>query len=692
MKPNVLPLEIADSYARLVRGGVSPAQLEPVRRAVSHPNVIVRVTQGYVAQASQRRFAVPVDFAQNAGGTQVRASGLVPMRAAAVVVPNDSRAEIRVDSQGSGAVAIDAARKRSFVRAHDDAGVSGVQSLVLAAGGITGERPRVNLATNLSLDAVCLNVRSTAAGKLLMPFVQRFASRELDAQSGRISAEGKRILEDRVADEGYDIAYRLNGLFQQSYWQRLAARDVESELHLRSTSDGIEGRAENGHAWQLGAPGSPPAFSPPADVEIFVHASAINNLAGSLAGASLSETALRGLIFDELKLIFDEPPSQPPRIPAVLQFAAEEPLEVSFEDGAISLTMQLSGCRRDQVPLAIPPARVRVAYGLQFDRSGLKVVRDRLEISPSAADSNPAFREVLDRFFPKALHSKPRFQNAAFEQQIALSRLQVRNGWLCAGSTLCEPAHAGDRGMAAAAPLSTVPALSAGKPSAASGGARPWPEMQLLFCFQGKGSCLSYDAGVLHESYARIPALREQRAIVAGNSSGSIMAAYFGCWGFSDENVRDAEQHLLLGDKTAVRNMENPHAKLAKMFRGRPTEISHLELREYIAFALGVEAWRDAGSIEEIVRRSRAECRFPCLIAACNKEVLEDRAKSDKQSARQKEIDYSNLTVSWRPEVYDFYRRHPERFAADHPDLKLGADRRIGKAVTFSLTVRCSNC
>jgi hypothetical protein len=208
--------------------------------------------------------------------------------------------------------------------------------------------------------------------------------------------------------------------------------------------------------------------------------------------------------------------------------------------------------------------------------------------------------------------------------------------------------------------------------------------MRLLFCFQGKGSCLSYDGGVLHEAYARIPAMRQQRVIVAGNSSGSILAAYFGCAGFSDATVRHAEQHVLHGDKTAVRNMENPHSKLAKLLRGRPTEISHLELREYIAFALGVEDWQSARSIEEIVGRSRAECRFPCLIVACNKEVLEDRADDDKTEARgEKELNYSNLSVSWRPEVYDFYRRHPDRFARDHPDLKLGEDRRIGKAATF---------
>ena len=50
-------------------------------------------------------------------------------------------------------------------------------------------------------------------------------------------------------------------------------------------------------------------------------------------------------------------------------------------------------------------------------------------------------------------------------------------------------------------------------------------EIELLLCFQGKGSCLPYDAGVLHEAYQRLPALRNNRTIVAGNSSGSIPAA-----------------------------------------------------------------------------------------------------------------------------------------------------------------------
>lgn len=213
---------------------------------------------------------------------------------------------------------------------------------------------------------------------------------------------------------------------------------------------------------------------------------------------------------------------------------------------------------------------------------------------------------------------------------------------------------------------------------------RRFAEAQLMFCFQGKGSCLPYDAGVLHEAYSRLPALRENRVIIAGNSSGSIAAAYFACFGFSDATVKHAVNRLTEGNRDAVRNMENPHTKMSKSIRGKPTEISHENLREYIAFALGVERWKDAKSLDEIVSRSTAKPRHPIIIVSCNKEVLEDADAGDgRASSRYKEFDLNTLTASWRPEVHEFYRARPERFAVDHPDLILSDDRRIGRGVTY---------
>ena len=231
-----------------------------------------------------------------------------------------------------------------------------------------------------------------------------------------------------------------------------------------------------------------------------------------------------------------------------------------------------------------------------------------------------------------------------------------------------------------------------GRPSYGQGTADRVPEsvearfaaMELLLCFQGKGSSLPYDAGVLHEAYSRIPSLREGRTIVAGNSSGSIPAAYFCCHGFTDANVQYAEERLKNGNRDEVRAMENVNTKIAKLSRGLGTEIKHTALREFIAFALGVRSWQDARTIDEIVRRSSATPQFPCLIVACNKEVLEDRHPEDSLApGRLKEIDLTNMEVSWKPEVHAYYQRHPDRFRRDHPELVLGPDRKIGRAVTF---------
>ena len=209
-------------------------------------------------------------------------------------------------------------------------------------------------------------------------------------------------------------------------------------------------------------------------------------------------------------------------------------------------------------------------------------------------------------------------------------------------------------------------------------------DMELLLCFQGKGSCLPYDGGVLHEAYARIPAIRAGHAIVAGNSSGGIPAAFFCCHGFSDATVKHAEERLQYGNRDAVRSMENVANKIAKLSRGQSTEIEHADLREFVAFALGVTRWQDTRSIDEIVRRSTARPSQPCLIVACNKEVLEDQHPEDRFSpGGLKEIDLTNMEVSWKPEVFEYYRRHPDRFRREHPELLLGTDRTIGRAVTF---------
>ncbi len=209
-------------------------------------------------------------------------------------------------------------------------------------------------------------------------------------------------------------------------------------------------------------------------------------------------------------------------------------------------------------------------------------------------------------------------------------------------------------------------------------------DQELMIVFQGKGSNLAYDGGVLREALARIPSLRNHRSIVAGNSSGSILATYFACFGFTDASIANCDYQLLNGDRSVVRKMQNSTLLAAKSFAGKKTEIDHIEMKAFVAFALGVDNYQHLKTLEDVARASRATPRFPMIIVAGNREVLYDRGKGDLLAARNyKVFDPRDWSVHWHPEVHAFYKKHPDRFASEHPDLILGDTTYIGKALTY---------
>ena len=85
----------------------------------------------------------------------------------------------------------------------------------------------------------------------------------------------------------------------------------------------------------------------------------------------------------------------------------------------------------------------------------------------------------------------------------------------------------------------------------------------------------------------------------------------------------------------------------------------------------------------QIVASSRARPLHPYVVVAANKEVVDNRRPDTNFSGKDyKTFDPSDYSVSWKPEIYEFYKSHPDEFAADNPDLKLGPTPYIGKACT----------
>lgn len=694
--------EVRAAFAAVARTHRADEWLESIRLTISRPNQRFWVGGDYLRAVSRRQFRLPLRVEDVAPGIGAAGAGSLEAQTSLVLVDSDRSAAFEVCVDAVGDADWRGARRRAILEAHSDETLASRQSIEFSAAAFDIAAPRVSVRSNTSLTGFDLAVRHVIPGRPAERWTRRIVERRLPSADDQAAAMIADAVRERVDDEGHDLASRLRGMFLAAYWLPLGASDLEPRTEVSSSESGVTWDAEYAGHDQLGALSSPPDPGPdpshpgrPAfDTWLALHMSAVNHMSARLAGARFDESMLADLLREEFKLTSDDLNRLPPRrLPAALWFSAVDLPRVSFVANQLQLVVPLSAVELDGQRFATPGLVVRTSYVLEKSKGGIRLVRESLAGLP-ASESAARVAQTLARFLPSELRPVARFQNAGVAQRMRLAELRLADGWLMVGTRSVREVggnvSAGEAAaefvpsrFAAANPVEALRDRSAGADASTSLATR-LGDAQLLYCFQGKGSCLPYDAGILHESYARIPALREQRVIVAGNSSGSIPAAYFSCFGFSDASVDRAVDHLLRGDRDAVRNMENPSSKTSKLLAGRRTEIAHSVLREYVAFALGVDDWRDAATIDEIVRRSTARPRHPALIVACNKEVLENRARDDGRIPGDlKEFDLATFSVSWRPEVYAYYRQNPERFAREHPDLALGPDRRIGHAVTL---------
>ncbi|MFO0904976.1 MAG: hypothetical protein U0939_18365 [Pirellulales bacterium] len=688
--------ELREAFAAVARTHRNDGWVESLRQRFSRPNHRLVVSADYLIATATRTCVFPLDPAALgsswgfSSGDSVRGAGRLLGHSGLAILDDSHGASFLIQVRATGRVDWSGRRRQVALWAHTDAQLASQQPLRLSTAACELASSQIHVAAETALHDLQRSTRCPLPGRPLEAILARRLESRLPNADAQAAALVEDALRDRVEDEGHELASRIQSVCAAAFWGPLAASEFEPKACLRSSARGVEWEAEYVRHEQLGALSDPPppaaSNASPCDTRLMIHASALRHLAERLSGLTIDEVQLLDVLREQAKLTSDEWSRSPSaRRPVVLKIDADQKIEIDLRDRRIQLRIPLSAVEVDGERHALRTLWVGVVYRVAGSSRGLQLVRETLDgVEAPALDVRASV--ALRRLFPAELHPLPKFQNAAVANPMQLVELMVERGWLTLGARRmpsATPAPVVKTAIPNAAPL-TPP--SSPRETTPTGPASPVDlrSAQLLYCFQGKGSCLPYDAGVLHECFSRLPAMRDGRTIVAGNSSGSIPAAYFGCFGLSSATVERAVERLLAGDREAVRSMENPQSKTSKLLAGRPTEIPHNVLREYIAFALGVEKWQDAESIDDIVRRSTARPQFPVLIVACNREVLDNRPREAAGvPGGLKEFDLDTMTASWRPEVYEYYRAHPEQFTRDHPDLVLGRTRRIGHAVTY---------
>lgn len=283
--------------------------------------------------------------------------------------------------------------------------------------------------------------RCTLIEKIASQAVQK----RLTANDTSLSEQIERTVRARVEDEGFELAYRVNGLIRHGLWDRIASLDFAPNVRLQNNSQGIRSDIDYTRKDQLGALSPPPEIPskvyPNLDLITWVHESVANNALDSLNGMRLDEATIRGVWRVELKLTNDDwEKIQPAKIPAVITLANRSPLTLRFLPQSIELQLRAAACEVDGHVEDVQARELRIQYRLDEDARGLQFARQEIEFPESLPSVEEAiWLKALERFFPKTVRPLPKFRNTGFPQFLRIGYLNVSRGWIVAGVSRVSP-------------------------------------------------------------------------------------------------------------------------------------------------------------------------------------------------------------------------------------------------------------
>ncbi len=151
---------------------------------------------------------------------------------------------------------------------------------------------------------------------------------------------------------------------------------------------------------------------------------------------------------------------------------------------------------------------------------------------------------------------------------------------------------------------------------------------KLLVAFGGKGTYLSIDVGAVAALTEKLKlwqgANADENVVLTSNSSGSILAVYFGCHGVSNASI-DYVKEVLAKERNGIstalaelRENENPSNMMKALSMGMLPWLNPNNLEPYIKVALGVQ------SMDEIGKVGCLKPKIPFAVLTSNFESLDN--------------------------------------------------------------------
>lgn len=429
---------IRRAYAELAQTHLLDDLLAGLRQQYSQPNHVLTVSKRQLETIGAPRYDVPLNITQTRKGQAVRATGAVHLTRSLELLDSPHVAELRIRVSGYGRTAITATQPRSEVVAHSQEALQGTQHFQLTPRGTVAYPPALHVAHHSVLDSVSVAARCRLGAPLRQRMADRRARQALADSDPRIAADAERKISAQVYAQTQDFADHVQAMFHRLYWDNLEVLTIEPRLRTASTPHALTWQAELAMPSQIGALSAPPvsaSIAAQADMVHAVHESALNNLAPAWGGRRLDEAIWRAFARERFKL---QPPATaaPPRPPASLQLADEQPFALEFRDNRCGITLQLQAYEVEPGGPVATALTVRTVYEVVVTPQGAGL--RRVEFACHGTPEDSAAAQVVARFLPDQWEPLPRFNNTVSPQTLRMQQILWRDGWL-----IMLAAHAG---------------------------------------------------------------------------------------------------------------------------------------------------------------------------------------------------------------------------------------------------------
>lgn len=432
---------VSQSYAWLAKSGWVNQQLTLAAERLSHPNEYIRMHSSFVKTLLPTSISKSIPFEQKMDKVKIKGRADVDLSVGVEFVPNNTHGEFRIRLEGTGSIPITASIDQADVHAKSNMQMVGKLGVNVKSRGLELGQDDVCVQNVLTLQKVCLHLRSQFLSKALTPLASRILKRLLPKADEKIEETIKTEIKKQLNDSGFAAIVQLNSILNQVLWETVDARDVDTQSVVWTTAEEFHWRDKAILPSTLGAPTLPPGFGsidPPLQFQL--HESALNNSSVVLCRRRYNEVLFRELVYDTLGLRpisdFD---TQGGKIPAAFTFADEDPLQAKFQDNSVEFQIRIQKFEWENITYSGVERLATVKYLIIHQGNQIRLEQlGETQLEPAEVD-NPVLQQVLSRFFVRQAEIGRSTPSAEQDKKISLEHVSLANGWLQVGIDNASP-------------------------------------------------------------------------------------------------------------------------------------------------------------------------------------------------------------------------------------------------------------